>query len=49
MADEFEPGDVFAETAGDPGEAADLPATTGRDPAAGVPDTVLDEAEVDGE
>lgn len=46
MADEFESGDVFAEAAGDPGEAADLPATTGRDPEAGVPDAVLDESEV---
>lgn len=32
-------GDVYAETAGDPGDAADLPATTGRDPQAGTPDT----------
>jgi len=32
------PGDSYAEAAGDPGEAAGLPATTGRDPAAGSPD-----------
>ncbi|WTW96612.1 hypothetical protein OG216_26025 [Streptomycetaceae bacterium NBC_01309] len=36
-------GDEYAETAGDPAEAADLPATTGRDAEAGTPDTEYDE------
>lgn len=39
MFDPDETSDVYAETAGDPGEAADLPATTGRDPEADIPDT----------
>lgn len=40
---ENENGDVFAEAAGDPGEAADLPATTGRDAFADLPDVEVDE------
>jgi hypothetical protein len=36
-------GNEYAETAGEPGEAADLPATTGRDPEAGTPDSPLEE------
>jgi hypothetical protein len=36
-------GDEYAEAAGEPGEAADLPATTGRDPEAGTPDRPLEE------
>lgn len=37
------PDDQYAETAGDPGDAANLPATTGRDPEAGEPDRVVEE------
>lgn len=37
--------DQYAEAAGDPGQAAELPATTGRDPVRGQPDRVLEENE----
>ena len=37
------PDSGYAETAGDPGEAADLPVTTGRDPESGEPDRTLKE------
>ena len=35
--------DTYAEAAGDPGDAANLPATTGRDPEAGTPDVEVTE------
>ncbi|MFG3585145.1 hypothetical protein [Streptomyces sp. NPDC047990] len=38
------PQDQYADAAGDPGEAAGLPVTTGRDPEAGEPDRILEEA-----
>ncbi|MCF2531759.1 hypothetical protein [Yinghuangia soli] len=47
MSEPTETGDVYAESAGDPGKAADLPATTGWDPESGTPDT--EHAEQDGE
>jgi hypothetical protein len=40
-----EPDKQYAETAGDPGPAADLPATTGRDVTTGEPDRPLQEDE----
>lgn len=40
MSDETtDPVGTYAESAGDPGPAADLPPTTGRDPETGTPDT----------
>ncbi|MDI2131183.1 hypothetical protein [Yinghuangia seranimata] len=38
------PGDQYAEAAGDPGEAADLAVTTGRAHESGMPDVPLDES-----
>jgi len=35
--------DQYAEAAGDPGQAAELPATTGRDVVRGEPDRILEE------
>jgi hypothetical protein len=35
--------DQYAEAAGDPGQAADLPATTGRDVLTDAPDRPLEE------
>ena len=35
--------DQYAETAGDPGQAAELPATTGRDVVRDEPDRILEE------
>jgi hypothetical protein len=35
--------DQYAKTAGDPGEGADLPVTTGRAPEAGEPDRIATE------
>ena len=43
MSDTPEPEGSYAETAGDPGEAVDLPPTTGRDPEAGTPDQPVKE------
>lgn len=40
-------GDLYAEAAGDPGEAAELAATTGRAHEAGTPDAALDESLLD--
>jgi len=40
-----EPEDQYAEAAGDPGQAAELPATTGRDTVEGAPDRPLEEDE----
>ncbi|MFS4103744.1 hypothetical protein [Streptomyces sp. PD-S100-1] len=37
--------DQYADTAGDPGQAAQLPATTGRDVTTGEPDRTLEDAE----
>lgn len=37
-------GDRYAESAGNPGVAAELPPTTGRFPEAGEPDVILDES-----
>lgn len=37
--------DQYAEAAGDPGQAAQLPATTGRDVVRGEPDRALEEDE----
>jgi hypothetical protein len=37
--------DQYADAAGDPGQATELPATTGRDPEAGEPDRPLQEGE----
>lgn len=48
MPDPTDAGDVYAETAGDPREAAELPPMTGRDPEAGIPDTEYDEQDGDG-
>ncbi|MFF9124348.1 hypothetical protein ACF09J_13740 [Streptomyces sp. NPDC014889] len=39
------PEDQYADAAGDPGAAADLPATTGRDVVTDEPDQVLEDAE----
>jgi hypothetical protein len=39
-------GDAYAEAAGDPGEAADLPVLTGNSPGAGQADVEFDEAAV---
>ena len=41
--DEIE--DQYAEAAGDPGQGAELPATTGRDTVNGAPDRLLEEDE----
>ncbi|GAA4954490.1 hypothetical protein ACPA54_19435 [Uniformispora flossi] len=37
-------GDRYAESAGNPGAAAELPPSTGRFPEAGEPDVILDES-----
>ncbi len=39
-----DPENQYTEQAGDPGGAAGLPATTGRDPEAGEPDRPLEDA-----
>lgn len=44
MSDQSTPqGGMYAEAAGDPGDAVNLPVTTGRDPETGQPDHVLKE------
>lgn len=46
MTNPVNAGDIYAEAAGDPGEAADMPVLTGNSPAAGESDVEFDEAAV---